>query len=180
MNFREGILVKSATMSPNHSTVAVNHLQLPQPPYHLQPPQTLYQNEDNNPRINFCNYIEVRFNVNWPESGLKLLVLGISKLNSWIFGWFRCDIIPWRGSSEWEEQNPYNFRSRRGRNRRLESGLAAAYSGLFSALFCTFCGMNRAKIPPRGGRRGGGEQKSGGPVAGGGRRKKMGPGRVTL
>ena len=96
-----------------------------------------------------------------------------SKLNSWIFGWFRCDLTPWGGSWEWEEQNPYNFRSRRGRNCRRKSGLVAAYPGFFSTICCTVCGMNWAKIPPRGARRGGYESKWGV------RRKKMGLGRVS-
>ena len=141
---------------------------------HLQPPQSLYQNEDDNPSINFCNYIEVRFKVYWPESGLKVSESKISKFNSWSFVWFRCNLTLWKGSWEREEQNPYNFRSQRGRNRRRKPGLAAAYPGLFSTLCCTVCGMNRAKIPPRGARRGGYESNWGG------RRKKMGPGRVFL
>ena len=74
MNFCKDISVKSSTFNPKISGVAENHLQLPQPPYHLQPPQTLYQNEEDNPRINLYNYIEVRLKVYWPESGLKALV----------------------------------------------------------------------------------------------------------
>ena len=61
MNFREGISVKSATTSP------WRRYRKP-----LQPPQSLYQNEEDNPRINFCNYIEVWFKVYWPESGSKV------------------------------------------------------------------------------------------------------------
>ena len=59
------------------------------------------------------------------------------------------------------------------------AGFAAAYPGLFSTICCTVCGMNQAKIPPRGARRGGYESNCCGPAAGGGRRKKMGPGRVS-
>ena len=72
MNFREGISVKSL-----HSRR--KHFQRPQLPYHLQPLQSLYQNEDNNLRINFYNYIEVRFIVDWPESSSKVSVIRIFK-----------------------------------------------------------------------------------------------------
>ena len=111
MNFREGISVKSQPWA--HGGSAVNH---------LQPLQSLYQNEDDNLRINFCNYIEVRFKVYWPESGLKVSESKISKLNSWSLGCFHYDPPQWRGSWDWEEQNSYLFRSRRGRNRKIQSG----------------------------------------------------------
>ena len=92
---------------------------------HLQPPQSLYQNEDDNPRINFCDYIEVRFKVYWPESSSKVSESKISKLNSWSLDCFYCDPPPWRGSWDWEEQNPYLFRSRSGRNRKIQSDFFA-------------------------------------------------------
>ena len=114
MNFGKGISIKSATWA--HRGFVVNHLQLP---------QNLYQNEDDNSRINFCNYIEVRFKVYWPKSGSKVSESKISKLNSWSLGCFHCDPPQWRGSWDWEEQNSYLFRSRRGRNRKIQSGFFA-------------------------------------------------------
>ena len=41
-----------------------------------------FYNFDDNPRINFCNYIKVRFKVYWPKSGSKVSKSKISKHNS--------------------------------------------------------------------------------------------------
>ena len=84
--------------------------------------------------INFCNYIEVWFKVYWPKSCSKILKSKISKLNSWSLVCFHCDPPPWRGSWDWKEQNPYIFRSRRGRNSSRKSGQVGANRVFFFAL----------------------------------------------